>query len=51
MSLDELPEVGGLQEALAALRDRLADTSAPLCQGEMTVPCSSASWAQSGSRP
>ncbi|MEW2031007.1 hypothetical protein AB0901_10905 [Streptomyces roseifaciens] len=51
VSLDELGEVSGLPEALAALQDRLAESSAPLCQGEMTPPCGSAPWTQSGSRP
>ncbi|WP_127360027.1 hypothetical protein [Actinacidiphila soli] len=51
VSLDELKEVGGLPGALAALRHRLADASTPLCQGEMTAPCGSAPWAQTGARP
>ncbi|WP_190023455.1 hypothetical protein [Streptomyces hiroshimensis] len=51
VSLDELREVSGLPEAFAALRGRLADGSAPLCQSEMTPPCGGAARAQSGSRP
>lgn len=37
--LSELGEVGGLPEALAALRGRLAHASTPLCESGMAALC------------
>jgi hypothetical protein len=51
VALDELREVNGLRDALDALRDRLAEAPAPLCESTMAAFCGTAPRVPPGGRP